>query len=104
MRSIISKIAINIINLLFGKKSSDPLSGFFICNKSLIINYKNKFFLRGYKILFDLIYNGKNNINIEHLQIEFRKRSFEKSKFNFTVIMLFLAQIFYTLFVVNKKK
>lgn len=104
LRSVISKIAINIINFLFGKKSSDPLSGFFICDKNLIINYKNSFFLRGYKILFDIIYNGKKNIQIRHLKIYFNKRKYENSKFNFKVIMLFLGQILHTLLVEKKIK
>ena len=29
LRSLISRLAINIINIIFGKKTSDPLSGFF---------------------------------------------------------------------------
>ncbi len=33
IRSILSNLAINTINFLYGKKTSDPLSGFFICKK-----------------------------------------------------------------------
>ena len=33
LRSVTSNLAILIINLVFGKKTSDPLSGFFICKK-----------------------------------------------------------------------
>ncbi len=101
-RSFLSNIAIIIINLILGKKSSDPLSGFFVCKKKIVSNHKKFFFKKGYKILFDIIYNGKKKINISHQKIKFKKRTFENSKFNFKVILLFLAQIKHTIFVVKK--
>ena len=92
LRSILSNFAIGLINGIFGKKTSDPLSGFFLCKKELLTKYKNNYYLKGYKILFDLIYNGKENLKINEVDINFKKRSFEKSKFNFKVIWLFLGQ------------
>ena len=103
-RSLISNLAIRLINLIMGKKSLDPLSGFFLCRKEVILDYENTFFKRGYKILFDIIYNGKQNIKIEHQNIFFNKRKYENSKFNFKIIALFLAQILHTLLVVKKNK
>ena len=102
IRSFLSNFAISLINVIIGKKSSDPLSGFFLCKKEVFIKYEKKFFLRGYKILFDIIYNGKKNIDIRHQKIIFKKRIFEKSKFNFSIIWLFFLQILYTLFLVKK--
>ena len=102
LRSLLSNMAIQSINLILGKKTSDPLSGFFICKKDIITKYEKFFFKRGYKILFDIIYNGKKNLSIKHQNIVFKKRSYENSKFNFRVIMLFLNQIIHTIFVVKK--
>ena len=102
LRSTISNLAILFINLFHGKKSSDPLSGFFLCKKKLIIKYKNTFYLNGYKILFDVLYNGVKHIKVYDQSIEFKKRSFEKSKFNFNIIWLFFKQMLYTKFVVKK--
>ncbi len=102
IRSTLSKFAIGTINLIFGKKTSDPLSGFFICRKNLFLRHQKKFFLRGYKILFDLIYNSKKNIVVIDQDIIFQKRHYEKSKFNFYVIWLFFLQMLYTKFVVKK--
>ena len=102
LRSLISKFAIFLINSIFGTKSSDPLSGFFLCKKNLINAHKKNFFLRGYKILFDVIYNSKRNINVKDVEISFKKRNFEKSKFNIRVIWLFLRQMLYTKLVVKK--
>lgn len=100
-RSFISKLAIFIINLIFGKKTSDPLSGFFICKKYLINNYKNNFYSKGYKILFDILYNGKNTLFTKDFAIKFKKRRFEKSKFNTQIIRLFLGQMLHTKFLVK---
>ena len=101
-RSQISKFAIFVINLIFGKKTSDPLSGFFICKKKLIIKYHKYFYARGYKILFDIIYNGQKKLSVKDQNIVFKKRKFEKSKFNLTIIRLFFTQILYTIFLVKK--
>ncbi len=75
---------------------------FFLCKKKLIIKYKNNFYLIVYKILFDVLYNGVKHIKVYDQSIEFKKRSFERSKFNFNIIWLFFKQMLYTKFVVKK--
>ena len=50
-RKISSKIIVIIINILLGKKTSDPLSGFFIFRKKIYNVNKKKLFSRGFKIL-----------------------------------------------------
>ncbi len=102
VRTLASKFAILVINSIFGKITEDPLSGFFICNKNLVINYKKQFFLKGYKILFDILYNSKKNLLAEDIKINFKRRSYEKSKFNFQIIWLFFKQMLYTKLVVKK--
>ncbi len=102
LRSMISRLAISTINFIFGKLTSDPLSGFFICKKKLIMNYKKYFFSKGYKILFDILYNSKKDLKIKDINIKFKKRYFEKSKFNLRIILLFFMQILFTKFVVKK--
>tara|TARA_B100000886_G_C20362258_1_gene465734 strand:- start:68 stop:757 length:690 start_codon:yes stop_codon:yes gene_type:complete len=102
LRSVFSKFAIFIINVSFGQKTSDPLSGFFLCRKELITRYNKNFFSKGYKILFDILYNGKINISIIDFGITFKKRKFEKSKFNLRIIGLFFCQILYTKLLVKK--
>ncbi len=102
LRSLISKIAIFFINLLLGKKSTDPLSGFFLCRKKLITKYKKNFYLKGYKILFDILYNGQKNIKAYDHHIAFKKRKYEKSKFNLRIIKIFITQMLYTKLLVKK--
>lgn len=102
IRSFVSLSTITLINLIFGKKTTDPLSGFFLCKKNIVLKFEKSFFLNGYKILFDIIYNGKANLVIGHQHIKFNKRKYEKSKFNLRIIIIFLRQMIYTKFFVAK--
>ena len=98
LRSILSNFAVSLIILIFGKKTTDPLSGFFLCRKKVIINYENQFFLKGYKILFDILYNGNSNIRVSDVEIVFKKRNSDQSKFNIRIILIFIRQMIYTKF------
>ena len=52
--------------------------------------------MRGYKILFDIIYNSNCHINKTDVQINFKKRIYGKSKLNIKIILIFIIQIIYT--------
>ena len=103
LRSFFSLLFIAIINICLNKKSSDPLSGFFMCKKNLLLEYEDFFYLNGYKILFDIIYNGKKNLNIEDIQIKFKKRVHGKSKLNLKIVFIFVKHFFYTFRLKSKK-
>lgn len=96
IRSILSNLCIFLINLFFKKKTSDPLSGFFLCKKNMIIKEYKKFYLRGFKILFDILYNGNKYIKCEDISIVFNKRKYEVSKFNYKIILIFIKQLIFT--------
>ena len=100
-RSLFSGLFIFLINFFLGKKSTDPLSGFFLCDKKIVLFYKKNFFLKGYKILFDIIYNGKKNIKIKDFQINFKKRLHGKSKLGIKVVIIFIVQFIFTYFNFN---
>ena len=57
----------------------------------------------GYKILFDIIYNGDQNLNIGQQDIIFNRRQSEKSKFNLRIIAIFIKQMIFTKFVAKSK-
>ena len=101
VRTLFSLFFISLINVFFKKKTSDPLSGFFICKKNLILPFKKKFYLKGYKILFDIIYNGNKNIKTADIQIIFKKRIYGKSKLNFKIVITFIKQCLYSFVRVN---
>ena len=94
LRSLASLILIFIINTALGKKTSDPMSGFFLFKKKLFTQSRNKFYKKGYKILADIIYNNKNDIKISDVKINFKKRIFGKSKINFKVFIYLMIFIF----------
>jgi len=73
-------------NFFLGYRTSDPMSGFFIFKKKFYYKYKNVLFGEGWKILCDLIYN-KENFLVKELQYKFLKRSANKSKMNFQVLV-----------------
>jgi dolichol-phosphate mannosyltransferase len=95
-RSFFSILFIFLINFFLDKKSTDPLSGFFLCKKRIILDYKKNFFLKGYKILFDIIYNGKKNVKIQDFQINFKKRLHGKSKLGLKIVIIFIKQFIYS--------
>lgn len=102
LRYCASKILIFIFFLLVGKKTLDPMSGFFIFKKKIFEKNKQKLFGKGYKILSDLIYSSKNNLKVFDLFIAFNLRKNGKSKMNSKVllnIILFIGYNFYRKFI-----
>ena len=87
---------IKFLNLIFGKKTIDPMSGFFYLKKNL---YKNKklLFLKGFKILADLIYIDKN-ISVKDLKINFEYRVKGSSKLNYKILIYLLQFIIFRIF------
>ena len=93
LRTSASIILIFIINTMLGKKTSDPMSGFFLFKKKLYMQSKKKFYKKGYKILADIIYNNKN-IKISDVKINFKERIYGKSKINIKVLLYLMIFIF----------
>lgn len=92
-RTLSSLLLILIINIFLGKKTSDPMSGFFLFKKQIYTSQKKKLYKKGYKILADLIYNNKGFIDIKDVKIKFKKRLKGKSKLNFMILVYLLIFI-----------
>ena len=96
IRYLSSIFLIKIFNFFSPQKSLDPMSGFFIFKKKLYSKYKKKMYLKGYKILADILLNTKK-LKIDHILIDFYKRQHGKSKMNlkvvFNLINLYLRMI-----------
>ena len=86
-RFFLSLALITIINFIFKKKTSDPMSGYFVIKKKLFIKNKKKLYCKGFKILFDIIYSSGDNIKIEDYRIKFISRKNNKSKMSFKVLL-----------------
>ena len=92
-RTIASLFLIFLINSLLGKKTTDPMSGFFLFKKKIFLNSKKKFFKKGYKILADIIYNNKEYVKIKDVKINFKKRIYGESKISFKVLLYLIIFI-----------
>jgi len=98
IRTKISIYFIKFMNIFLSEKYSDPLSGFFILKKEIIIKNKKNYFNKGFKILFDILYLNSDELKVDEIQISFLKRVHGKSKFNYKIVMIFLFQLFRIIF------
>jgi dolichol-phosphate mannosyltransferase len=99
IRYIFSKVLVYITNIFFGVKTNDPMSGFFLFKKSLFINNEKQLYLRGYKILADMLYSPMKNIKVNDYFIRFNKRNRGISKMNMKVFF----HLFFFYFLILKK-
>ena len=98
LRYFASLLLILFINILFKKRVSDPMSGFFIFKKKIYTSNKKNIYGKGFKLLFDLIYSSTEPFKIKEYKIIFNMRKKNKSKMNLKVIFhIFVAIFYYTL-------
>tara|TARA_B100000795_G_C22780668_1_gene432107 strand:+ start:131 stop:832 length:702 start_codon:yes stop_codon:yes gene_type:complete len=97
LRFFLSLSLITLINLIFKKKTNDPMSGFFIVKKTVFIRSKKQLYGKGFKILFDIIYSSKKNIIVNDYSIKFDSRKNNKSKMSlkilFHIILLIIQKM-----------
>ena len=89
-RKLFSMVLIVLFSFLIGKKTKDPMSGYFLFNKKIYKKNKKKYFGKGYKILADILYNSSGNLKIIDYDIEFSHRLKNKSKMNFKILIILL--------------
>ena len=92
-----SSIFIVFMFYIFGKKTIDPMSGFFLFKKKIYVKNKKYFFGKGYKILADLLFNSKSNILVKDYIITFDLRFKDKSKMNFITLLNLIKLYFHIL-------
>ncbi|OUU50895.1 MAG: hypothetical protein CBC25_07260 [Pelagibacteraceae bacterium TMED65] len=92
-RLFASRILILIVNLLLGKKTSDPMSGFFMFKKSVFTKSKKILIKKGYKILLDLIYSGNKSIFVTDIDINFESRKKGNSKMDYKILFFLVSMI-----------
>ena len=91
-RQFLSISIITILEIIFKKKTDDPMSGFFLFKKAIYEKNKNKLFLKGFKILADLIFLN-NNFKIDDIKIKFNYRKKGKSKLNLNITLIIIQFI-----------
>tara|TARA_A100000164_G_C21898833_1_gene769414 strand:+ start:1155 stop:1880 length:726 start_codon:yes stop_codon:yes gene_type:complete len=103
VRFLLSKFLILIMNKLLGKKSKDPMSGFFIFKKIIYLKSKKKLFGKGYKILSDILYSSNQSIKSCDIDIFFKSRSKNSSKLGFKVLFYIVQFIIIKFFTTQKR-
>ena len=92
-RLFASRLLILIVNLLLGKKTSDPMSGFFMFKRKIFLNSRKRLIVRGYKILLDLLYIKNHKVRVFDVKINFDSRMKGRSKMNFKILINLISMI-----------
>ena len=100
-----SRILVLIVNILFGKKTSDPMSGFFIFKRKVYNKSKKELLKNGYKILLDLIYTKEySKKKVIDVYINFDDRKKGKSKMSLKIILKLLKMIILKFYLLRIKQ
>ena len=70
------------------------MSGFFVIKKKIFIENEKNLYLKGFKILFDVIYSTKKNLRIQDYKIKFISRKNNKSKMSLKILLHIILLIF----------
>ena len=97
LRLIASRTLILIVNILLGRKTSDPMSGFFMFKKKFIKS-QEKLVKKGYKILLDLLYVKDQKIKVIDVNINFDSRMKGRSKMSLKILFNLVYMILKNLF------
>ena len=91
-RNKLSNFGIQCCNFFLKSKLSDPLSGFFLIKRHLILNSRSALYKDGFKILLDLMMM-QPELMVSERQINFRQRSGGESKLNLSTVFSLIGQI-----------
>jgi dolichol-phosphate mannosyltransferase len=94
LRLLMSRGANLLARLLVpgARRTSDPMSGFFLIKKNIILSIKNELNLRGFKILFEIL-SKAGDLKVSEVPYVFRPRAAGKSKLGLLTIVDFIRQI-----------
>ncbi len=94
LRALLSRFGNSLASHVLRRKLSDPLTGFFLMERSLFIRIANNVRGAGFKILVDIIYNLQDkDIRITETQIQFKERMHGQSKLDSGVMIEFADQM-----------
>jgi dolichol-phosphate mannosyltransferase len=85
-----SKFATWLGNLVIGTASTDPMSGFFVTRRDLIVELQPRLSGIGFKILIDLMASSKTPLRIKEVPYIFRGRVAGESKMGSAVVIEYL--------------
>lgn len=83
----LSKIFIYLIRKVLKINLTDPLSGFFMVKKNLVIFNEKRIYKNGWKIMLDIFLATKSSLNYKEIPIKINKRKSGQSKINIKVVI-----------------
>jgi len=94
-RSTLTHIGNLIANKILNRKLTDPLTGFFIFDRNMMMESIRNIRPSGFKILLDFLYQLRNKkISIDEYPINFKVRNEGESKLDSRALIEFADQIF----------
>lgn len=91
-RFALSEFGNKVCNFFIKSSVSDPLSGFFLTKRSLLLNLRMSLYKDGFKILFDIMMLNPS-LKISEIQINFKERLAGESKLNISTFFSLIGQI-----------
>ena len=93
LRSTITLLGGALSHLVLPRNIQDPMSGFFMLRRDLVLRNAAKLSGRGFKILVDLLSSAGRDCNIKEIPYQFGNRHTGDSKLNSIVLLEFAALI-----------
>ncbi|MBO6637260.1 MAG: glycosyltransferase family 2 protein [Roseitalea sp.] len=86
-----SELATSLANMITGRYTTDPMSGFFMMRRDVADMVAGTVSREGFKILFDIVSRYGSELDIREVPFEFRERVAGESKLGFLVTVQFLG-------------
>ena len=86
-----SELATSLANVLTGKHTTDPMSGFFMLRREVADDVAGCVSREGFKILFDIVSQYGKRLTIAEVPFQFRERQAGESKLGLLVTVQFLG-------------
>ncbi|WP_198912260.1 glycosyltransferase [Parvularcula mediterranea] len=86
-RSAMSRFATKLSTLILPTEVSDPMSGFFVISRDMMMDSVRNTSGEGFKILLDLLASGPKSVRVEEVPYTFRTREAGESKLDTAVLL-----------------
>lgn len=92
LRLLLSRVGTFLVKFFLGIEISDPLSGYFVVRKSILMGISSEISTAGFKVLLEILGRIKN-LKILEMEYEFRNRTRGITKLSGEVAVDFLAAL-----------
>ena len=90
-RLALSNLGIRLATMMLGTRLSDPMSGYFLLDRTLFERIAPRLTGQGFKILLDLLLSSPDRLRVAEVGVHFRARTEGESKLSPLVLLQFIA-------------